>query len=202
MPTRIKVFAGFLLAVLIVFPQPAQAQERQGVWVGAGAGYGSADANCDECDSDSREAVRTAYVTAGWTVTPRVRLGGEFHMWGSDAASLAPNVETRLRIYDAAATVTFYPRVSSGLFIRGGAGASFVNADFGVGQSTVAPDLGKGLALAAAAGYDVRLGPRVFLTPAVHVRLGRVGELQTNGDTFVSGWQQNVVEFTIGLTFD
>jgi len=201
MPTMIKASAGLLLAVVTVFPRAAYGQEHQGFGVGAGVGYGSADASCDECQNAGREAVRTAYVTAGWTVTPRFLLGAEFNAWSDDDMNPAPRVDMRLKVYGASATVIFYPRASSGFFIRGGVGASFVDTDFNVGVSAISADLGKGMGGVAGAGYDVRLGPRVSLTPAVNMRVGYIGDLRVEGETFVSGWKQNIVDVMIGLTF-
>jgi hypothetical protein len=201
MPKMISASAGILLAVFTLVPDAAHGQARQGVWVGAGAGYGSADASCDECHNDAREAVRSAYVTAGWTVTPRFLLGAEFNAWSDDDMNPAPSVDMSVKVYGASATVTFYPRASADFFVRGGVGASFVDTDFNVGGSAISADLGKGVGLVAGAGYDVRLGPRVSLTPAVNVRVGYIGDLGVDGETFVSGWKQNVVDVTIGLTF-
>lgn len=201
MPKLIKASAGILLAAFTVVPRAAHGQERQGFWFGAGAGYGSADTSCDECQNDTREAVRTAYVMAGWTVTPRFLLGGEFNAWSDNDMNAGPNVEMKLKAYGASATVTFYPRASSGFFIRGGVGASFVDADFELRRTTISADLGKGVGLVVGGGYDVRLGRSVSLTPALNVRVGHIGDVRVDGETFVSGWKQNVVDITLGLTF-
>lgn len=202
-----KIFrtsAGILLlavSFVTVLPRAGYGQERQGFWVGVGGGYGSADASCDECEDNGREGSGAAYIKAGWTMTPRLLLGGEFNIWRKKATEIAPNVDATLNLYNASATVTLYPQASSGLFIKGGVGASFLDTEFTLGRTSIAADLGKGVGLVAGAGYDVPLGRRVSITPAVNFWFGQIGDVEVERETFVSDWKQNVIDLTVGLTF-
>jgi hypothetical protein len=203
MAKMIKVSVGLLLAVsfVTIFPEAGYGQERQGFWIGGGGGYGSADVSCDECKDDGREPGGAAYIKAGWTLNPRLLLGGEFNIWSREVKDIAPNVDARLNIYNASATVTFYPQASAGFFIKGGLGASFLDTRFKVGRSSITVDVGTGFGLIAGAGYDIPLGGRVSLTPAVNVWFGQIGDLEVERETFVSDWKQNVIDITVGLTF-
>ena len=85
--------------------------------------------------------------------------------------------------------------------MKGGVGTTFLATEFTVDETSVEPDLGSGLGLIAGAGYDITLGEHVSFTPAVNVWFGRIGVLEVDRETFVSGWKHNVIDVTIGLTF-
>jgi hypothetical protein len=199
----IRVSVRILLAVSLVtmLPRTSEGQERQGFWIGGGGGYGSADVSCDECEDDRRESSGAAYLKAGWTLTPRLLVGGEFNIWRKEVKDLEPNVDATLNIYNASATVTLYPQASSGLFIKGGLGASFLDTEFALGRTSILADLGRGLGLIAGVGYDIPLGGRVSLTPALNFWFGQIGDLEVERETFVRDWKQNVIDITVGLTF-
>jgi opacity protein-like surface antigen len=196
-----RVLASLVIATCVaMIPTAGYAQQHQGSWFGAGGGYSSAHPSCDTCDHGGRETGGVLYVNAGATLTPRLLLGGEFKTWKKDAIEMAPNVMTALRMSSLSATTTFYPS-AAGVFIKGGIGVAFLDAEFTVGQTALAPDLGRGLGYTAGAGYDVPLTERVSLTPAVNFWFGRIGDLNFDSDTFLSDWRQNSVDITIGLTF-
>jgi hypothetical protein len=192
---------GLALAFVTVFPRTGYGQNRQGLRVGVGGGYGSADASCDECEGSGRESGGAVYVEAGWALSSRVLLGGEFRVWNGEAKGIARNVDAGLHLYNATATTTVFPRASSGLFVKGGLGASFADVEFKPGGTSIPGDRGTGVGVVAGAGYDVPLRGRVSLTPAVTVWFGRIGNLDVDRETFVGDWRHNVIEFTLGLTF-
>lgn len=185
----------------VFFPRAGYAQVREGFWFGAGGGYGSAHASCDACDHSGRESSGVLYLKAGWTLTPRLLLGGELNTWAKDAMEIAPSVTTALRISSLTAIATFYPRASTRLFIKGGVGAALLDAEFTVAQTAIAPGLGSGLGLVSGAGYDIALTERVSVTPAVNFWFGRIGDLEFERQLFVGEWKQNVIDVTIGVTF-
>jgi hypothetical protein len=69
-----------------------------------------------------------------------------------------------------------------------------------VDGSTVSANLGRGLGLVAGAGYDIPVGRRVSITPAVDFSYGRPGASSILG-TPLADFRQNVIDFTIGITF-
>ncbi len=178
----------------------AQTPVRDGFWIGFGLGAGSATATCDDdCDDDERETAPAGYVKAGWTLSERVLLGVDASLWSKSED--VEGVELAFSMYHVLGTLTLYPSASSGFFVKGGAGLAFVDTDFSEGRTTTTTELGNGLGLVAGAGYDIRLGRRVALTPAVDVYYGSIGDLKVSGETLATGWKQNVVAVTIGLTF-
>ncbi|HKZ32150.1 MAG TPA: hypothetical protein VJ648_07310, partial [Vicinamibacteria bacterium] len=104
-------------------------QERQGFWIGFGGGYGSAygEADCQDCDGGDREGSFTGFLKLGGTLNDRVLLGVEGNAWVKEQDGLT------LTLGSFTGTVTFYPQASSGFFLKGGVGLSYVDTEFGDG---------------------------------------------------------------------
>lgn len=181
-------------------PATAHAQAREGFWIGVGGGYGSAGADCDECgEGEDRLSSATAYLRGGWTLNQRTLVGIDFNVWSKTAQ--ADKVETTLNLYNVTGSLTFYPAATSGFFMKAGAGISALDSDADFDGANITTDLGTGLGLTAGAGYDIRLGRMISLTPAVGYWYGRPGDLRVGPETILNNWRQNVFEFTVGITF-
>lgn len=194
---------GVAALIVAVWPAAAWAQAREGFLFGIGGGVGSADAACDQCgDDEERRNGAAGNVRAGWFLNPHLLLGGELNVWArrEDVAG----AESWLYMYNASATVTVYPSASSGFFVKGGGGVAYLDTDLEVSDRVFELELGRGPGWVVGAGYDVRLG-RVALTPAVNVWGGRIGEVRARsggaGIGALTGWTQQVVDVTIGITF-
>jgi len=190
-----------LVLTSVAFPAAAGAQERRGPWFGIGGGYGGAGVSCsDICEDHRRESGDVVYLRGGWTLNERVLIGADFAYW-SKILALEPGVKATVELNSLMGSVSFYPKATSGFFVKGGAGVTFIDTIFDVEGSKVTADLGKGLGLIAGVGYDLRLGRSVSLTPAVNFWYGRPGDLRLAGEAFASNWKHNVIDFTLGFTF-
>lgn len=189
------------LAMFVPATALAQAQEREGFWFGFGLGAGSADVTCDDCDNDEndRETGAAGSLRAGWTLNSRVLLGIEGSAWTKNEEE--DGADVTINMYNVSGTVTLYPSETAGFFLKGGAGLAFVNSEIKGSNTTIESDMGNGLGLLAGIGYDFRLGRRVRLTPALDAYYGNIGDVKIEGETLATGWKQNVVALTIGLTF-
>jgi hypothetical protein len=184
-----------LVVVLSAGAAPAADQERRGFWIGFGAGYGSAYATCDDnCGGNEREGSGSGYVKLGGTLNERVLLGAEMNLWTKEKEGVT------LNLYNASATVTFYPKATSGFFLKGGAGLALVDAEVRDESTTITLDLGHGFGVLAGIGYDLRVARNISITPSVNFYAGWPGDLKVEGVGF-NNWRQNVVDFTIGVTF-
>jgi hypothetical protein len=183
------------LASASVASAASHPQDRHGFWIGFGFGAGSAKATCDDCGSSNRETGVAGYLKLGGTLNERLLLGGESNIWSKTQEGVTVN------FYNAAATLTLYPQPASGLFIKGGVGLSLVDTQFREGSATVTVDPGYGLGLIAGAGYDVRVGKNISITPAINFWYGKPGNVPHEGEPFATNWRQNVVDFTVGVTF-
>jgi len=171
-------------------------QERHGFWINLGGGVGSAQISCDDCPSD-RETAVVGHVALGGTLNEHLLVGADINLWSKEQDGVTVN------LYNALATLTIYPKASSGFFLKAGAGLSFADNDVRAESTTITLDFGNGLGLVAGAGYDVRVWRNVSITPAVSFWYGRHGDVLVLGETFsvFSNWRHNVVDFTVGVTF-
>jgi hypothetical protein len=195
---RTTIVLWSLALVCLAIPARAHAQERKGFWIGAGGGYGSAGVSCEDCGG-GREESAAGYLKAGWTLNKRTLLGGEVNLWNK--SERMEEATGTVNLYNISGTITFYPAASSGFFVRGGAGASFMDMDFEYEGTKFSTELGRGPGLLAGAGYDLRVARRIAVTPAVNVWYGHIGDLTFEGETFASKWRHHVIDVTIGITF-
>jgi len=134
----------------------------------------------------------------GGTLNDRLLFGGEVNLWSKEQDGVTVN------LYGLLATMTVYPRPSSGFFLKGGLGVSFTDNEFHSGDQTITVDLGTGLGFLAGAGYDVRVRRNLSITPGVSFWYGRHGNGTTLfgvGGSGFGNWQHNVIDFTLALTF-
>ena len=189
------------LGLVLAAPPAAEAQERSGIKVGIGGGLGSSTLTCGDCPEGEREMGGSAYFTVGYHVSPRVRWGVDGNVWTKTYEFDELDADATANLYTVVGSVTFYPAARGGFFLKGGVGGAFVNMDFDADGSTLSADLGRGMGYLAGAGYDIRISPRVAITPAVNVWAGQPGSLKLLGETLFRDARFNVVDFTIGVTF-
>jgi hypothetical protein len=182
----------------LALPSAAAAQERRGFWFNAGGGVGSATVTCDDCDS-GRETGGVGTFRIGGSLSERVLLGAEFNLWAKKYA-IEPGVDGTVNLYNLSGTVAYYP-TGSGFFVKGGAGVAIADVDINIEGTTVTVDIGTGFGLVTGAGYDIPLSRRWSITPGVNFWYGQLGNTTLGGEPFANNWKQNVVDFTIGITF-
>jgi outer membrane protein with beta-barrel domain len=181
----------FVLATAVV-ASAQRPQTRQGFWIGFGFGGGSAGISCTGCDSLSRETGFTGHLKMGGTLSPKVLLGGESIGWTKKESG------TTSQLGNLAAAVYLYPAPATGFFLKGGPSFSYHRSDDGTDELT-----GTGFGFMLGAGYDVRVGTKISLTPVASFYWGSIGEVTLNGGTSSSGFglKQNVFDFQLGITF-
>ena len=121
----------------------------------------------------------------GGTPSRYLRLGGEVLGWIDDQGSRTESLTSLLFIGQ------FYPAPSAGFYLKGGVGLGRNEVDFddgfGVGDTGFAGLLG--------AGWEVRVGRRLYLNPAIdlvqHRYTGRGGDR----------YRERIVNFGLGVLF-
>jgi outer membrane protein with beta-barrel domain len=180
-------------------PSMANAQQREKWWVGISTGVGSVFSSSRE-DEGSRTAVVLGYIDLGGWVHRQWRIGVDF---GSIDVDTPADLDEDMTADFISVTAAYYPRPASGVHIKGGLGASFptlgIVDEFG---TTATAGLGAGLGLAAGAGWDLNLGRRFWLTPALSFRYARPVDLVLAGRTRVADWTYKAVDVTVGVRFD
>ena len=163
-------------------------QTREGFWIGFGFGAGSARETCDGC-GDTTVTGFTGFVKIGGTVTPKLLLAGDVHVWTKD---YNPGTEA---LGSVTMIAQYYPNVRSGFFVKGGLG--FADYDFSDGGSVRGTGPGAILGL----GYDIRVARNLSITPTLDLWHGAVGDLKSGSTTVATGWKQTVFDFNLGVTF-
>ena len=140
------------------------------------------------------------YIHFGGWARQRWMIGMDLE--GPDYIGLAglPNAVYPLTVLG---TVAYYPSPSRGLYLKGGAGGLWASVDlvdeFG---TTATATTGKGFSGMAGIGWDLYVGKRFWLTPAVNVRYARPGDMVLGGQVRVDNWSYRSVDVTLGVKFD
>lgn len=170
MSRRIRpALAGTLAAlVLAAAPAAAQAPQRDGFWLGLGGGGGSA-IRCEECAGETRMRSGVVTMEAGWSPSERLLYGVDLTYWGKTFAR--GGAKRTLELYNLSFTALLFPSARSGFFLKGGVGFAYADTEFrdDAGTSTLSDS---GFGAIAGLGYDIPLGRRLAVTPAVSYMFG------------------------------
>jgi len=159
---------------------------RHGFWGALGVGAGGEAFDLRDGAGYSGDLYRpTISVRLGGTPSQYVRLGGELQGWIDDQGDRTESLASILFIGQ------FYPAPATGLYLKGGLGLGRSEVDFddgfGLGDT--------GFAGLVGAGWEVRVGRRLYLNPAVdliqHRYTGRGGDR----------YRERIVNFGIGVLF-
>ncbi|HKW41009.1 MAG TPA: hypothetical protein VJN39_07165 [Gemmatimonadales bacterium] len=127
------------------------APSHHGFWFSAGLGYGSL--GCQNCGS--RTGGGSGYISLGGSLGQKVLLGVSSNAW------MKSENGSTLTVSAFTAAIRFYPSATNGFFLLGGLGLGTVSANVsGVGSGSES-----GAAAVLGLGYDLRIGPKVSLTP-------------------------------------
>lgn len=181
-----------LVAVLACTASASRAQypqRRDGFWIGFGIGYGSANVSCDNCTTGSRIDGYTGFLRLGGSPSRNVLIGASLSGWTHRLRGVNESMG------NITASLFYYPVTTSGFFVTGGLGF----AGYDISSS---PEVnGSGWGFTAGAGYDVRVGRKISLTPVVNYAYGALGEFDVPGLGTRTGWKQNVIDVGLGVTF-
>jgi hypothetical protein len=158
---------------------------RRGFWFGLGLGAGGESNDVAGPGYSDLFYQPTISLRAGGTVGSHLRLGGEVLSWFDEEGDAVTSLSSLLFV------AQFYPLRSAGFYLKGGLGIGRNAIDFddgfNVGDTGFAGLLG--------AGYELRLGRRLYLNPTVdlvaHRYSGRLG----------GGYTERLVNFGLGVLF-
>jgi hypothetical protein len=157
---------------------------RHGFWFAAGVGAGGESNDVIAGSGYSRLFYQpTISLRIGGTVSPHLRLGGELLSWINDEGHAVESVSSALLV------AQLYPLERAGLYLKAGVGIGRNAVDFDDGFN-----IGDtGFAGLVGAGYELRLGHRIFLNPAVDL-VGQTYEGRAGGR-----YRERLVNFGLGL---
>lgn len=191
---RSLTLTGLLLGLGVSLAVAQHPQTRQGFWISFGLGYGSASEKCNGC-ADTTVGGVTGFVRLGGTLNQHLLLGGEIDGWTHGYGGSPSATET---LGNLTAALYYYPKATSGFFLKGGLGFSDYRFSVSGGGGSVT---GLGGGVVAGVGYDIRVGRNISITPTGDLWYGSVGDLKSNGSVVGTGWKQAIASFGLGVTF-
>lgn len=189
---------GLTAAAILLLGGTARAQEpprglvevhdsdRHGFWGALGVGAGGESFDLRDGAGYSGQLYKpTVSLRLGGTPASFLRLGGEILGWINDQGSATESLTSFLFV------AQLYPITSTGMYLKGGLGLGRNEVNFDPGF-----DAGDtGFAGLVGAGWEVRLGRRFYLNPAVdlveHRYTGRGGDR----------YRERLVNFGLGVLF-
>lgn len=165
-----------LLAIALLVPSLLSAQGRRGLedvtrpnrhgfWISLGAGGGWESFKFEGEDWRDAEIGPSFWLGLGGTVNQNLRLGAELSVWAKENFDPESGLNVTESLGAALLVAQFYPMKSQGLFLKGGLGFSRSGADVQGPGGNIGET---GFAALGGAGYEVRLGRNVFMTPTLN----------------------------------
>lgn len=159
---------------------------RHGFWGALGVGAGGEAFDLRDGAGYSGDLYRpTISLRLGGTPNRYLRLGGEILGWIDDRGNRTESLTSVLFI------TQLYPSPATGLYLKGGLGLARNETDFdagfGVGDTGFAGLLG--------AGWELRVGRRLYLNPAIDL----VGHRYTGRSS--DRYRERIVNFGLGVLF-
>ena len=172
-----------LTAAICVAPAVLHAQANSGFSLAAGVGAGWGRVSCDVCQTN-RDLGPTAFVRAGTSIKPGVRVAGEATIWTHEVE------EERENMGAAMAVLYLHPR-SGALYVKSGLGYVGYRAGESIAMNSVGLQLG--------AGYDLRLGG-LAITNYLNLIGSSFGSLKNGTATIAEDVSTTLLQFGVGLT--
>ena len=189
-----KLYRAVLIAVLVLaVGREGAAQSaplRDGFFSTIGIGFASSNFSCSQGCEDGRQAGVGGFFGIGSALSQAFIVGVELDLfyWGEPQQA-----DTWI------GTVTvfgqWYPWPRGGFFVKGGLGIGGAQVSQ-LSPTGVDSRTKTGLGYMLAAGYDIRIGPFVALTPVVTVYGASLGTVDS-----VTGVSTNVIEAALALSF-
>ena len=159
---------------------------RHGFWGALGVGAGGEAFDLRDGNGYSGDLYRpTVSLRLGGTPGRYLRMGGEIQGWIDDRDGRTESLTSLLFI------TQLYPAPTTGLYLKGGLGLGRSEVDFDGGFG--AGDTG--FAGLVGAGWEVRVGRRLYLNPAIDVIQHRY--TGRGGDRY----RERIVNFGLGVLF-
>jgi hypothetical protein len=192
MATRVlRVFAVLVLAATpLAAQQDDPVMKLSGFWAGGGFGGASTGLSCTLCDG--RDTGLSGFLSAGFTLSPKLRLGAEANAW-FDGEN---DVSQRLALFGA--SLYWSPNPERPWYFKGGLGLVRYHAgtddpnDDGLSAGAVGVQLG--------GGYDLRFSRRLWFTPFANVIASTNTEM-TSGAVVVTDVSFTMLQVGAGITY-
>ena len=190
MRTSAIIAAALLFAAGSASAQGTRVQEHRGFWIGFGVGGGI---NTNEGLDGEKLNGGAGYLRLGGTVSQKVMLGFDGVFWGRDQDN------TGIARGNGTFSMLFYPSRNGGGFLKSGIGWANVSRVTTSGNTTTSTTKA-GFGLTLGAGWDVRLGSNLYLTPNLDFLLQAFESENDPVLGHIPG-SNSLLTFTLGLTW-
>ena len=191
----VSVLAIWLVACTTL---PAQRpQVRKGFWANLGFGLDNVAWQCDGCPKRSQGS-RSLVLRVGWTLNKKALLGVELNGSVIGQTPSFDSLDQQVRARVATIAASWYPSAAGGLFLKAGVGRSWwYNRE--QGTSTNAESAAS--AILVGAGYDLRVGRMISITPMLTLWGSLKADLKDGSTTDATNFRNTVAAFQVGATF-
>jgi hypothetical protein len=198
MTTTPRSIAWALLVTLAAAPLTAQRQGppagSSGLWLGGGAGVGWARVACRICDANRGHSL-TAYAHAGFSLSPRIILGGEVELWRQNARPDQNRMATELMMgYNA--VMFWYPSRRYPYYLKGGFGLltyRIHDATDHLTSAALGPQIG--------AGWEFPIASHIAIVPYANFLFASTGaEVKFNNQQVLDHASLELFQFGVGLS--
>ena len=172
--------------------------DRHGFWVSFGLGAGTESSRLEPETSYTSGLTKPSFsLRVGGTVNPNLRLGAELTGWADRRydSQFQENVTSYLG--GLMLIGQFYPSRKAGLFLKGGAGLTRSGEAIEGPSSDLHED---GFGWTAGAGYEIKLGRSLSITPSVDLLQHRSQIRDTEG-VLLPAFHDRVAMIGVALTF-
>jgi hypothetical protein len=172
---------------------PEPTNDRDGYSLSLGLGGASSGVSCTGCATD-RQNGASGYLRVGKGMTPSVMVGVELNAWNKTEN----NVDGRIGMLSAIAQ--WYPSLTNGFFVKGGAGIGRTTLE---DKSTVPSDKlqSTGFGYQAGLGYDMSIARRWSITPYVNYLATAGAKAELNGVAQNGKFDGNYFQYGLGLSW-
>jgi hypothetical protein len=173
--------------------QQMPTNDRAGYSLSLGLGGGSSAVSCAGCGTE-RTSGASGYLRIGKGFTPTLMMGLELNGWNKTEN----NVEGRVGMLSAIAQ--WYPSMTNGFFLKGGAGLGRTTLD---DKSTVPSNKlqSTGFGYQVGTGYDIGIARRWSITPYVNYLATAGAKLEMNGVSSSEKFDGNYFQYGLGLSW-
>ena len=168
--------------------------ERSGFWWGIGLGAAKVKIKCSGCISFNTETFPMLDLHLGGTLSPHVTLGAQLSGGRKRGAFFSPS-DSNTYIGDLNVSAYYYPNASGNLWLQGGLATVVWEKKAG---SVTYHSVGNGLVLGA--GYDLRSGRKVSITPSIRgVIGGKANAKDQDGNLAAVDFQTTYLHFGVSI---
>lgn len=174
------------LALLLATSLSAQATpSRDGFFIGFGFGGGGG-----EVSGNTDASGGTGWLTLGGTVNQKLRLAADFQ-------GFTPKDNGDANYATSTFAALWYPSARGNFFLKGGVGAAEVSVH------RPGPDgSGVGFGTVFGAGYDIRVGRKVSITPQFTIFGGGTGDIKDESNNVIANDVNfGIATLSIGVVF-